>query len=61
MVNAPKTEAGLPAVPDEVVDAANCQAGGDPREAVRGLILGQTEIEARLSKQISAGYVRRRP
>ena len=60
MVNAPKTTADLPAVPDEVVDAAIRQAGGDRREAVRGLILGQAEIEGRLSKQISAGYVRRR-
>ncbi|WP_273503806.1 hypothetical protein [Fulvimarina manganoxydans] len=61
MVNAPKTETDLPVVPDGVVDAAIRQAGGDPREAVRGLILGQAEIEERLSKQISAGYVRRRP
>ena len=61
MVNAPKTPADLPAVPDEVVDAAIRQSGGDPREAVRGLILGQVEISELLSRQISAGYVRRKP
>ena len=48
------------AVRDETVDEAIRLAGGDPREAIRGLIFGQQDIESRMADQISAGYVRRR-
>lgn len=41
------------------IDEAIRQAGGT-REAVRGLILGQREIQAQLGSAISSGYVRRR-
>ncbi|ORE97746.1 hypothetical protein ATO4_07400 [Aurantimonas sp. 22II-16-19i] len=60
MAKAEKSTVDLPEVPDDVVEAAIAEAGGDPREAVRGLIRGQHEIEERLIRQISAGYVRRK-
>ena len=42
------------------VDEAIRLAGGDPRAAIRGLIMGQRQIEAELGARISAGYVRGR-
>ena len=54
--------ATLPTPDDDLeadVDEAIRQAGG-AREAVRGLILGQREIQAQLGSAISTGYVRRR-
>ena len=45
---------------DEAVDEAIRLAGGNPRDAIRGLILGQQQIEAAAAECISAGYVRRR-
>lgn len=54
--------AAIPAPADDLerdVDEAIRQAGRQ-REAIRGLILGQREIEARLASAISAGYVRGR-
>ena len=53
-------EAAQRTITEEVVDEAIRLAGGDPRDAIRGLILGQQQIEAELSCSISAGYVRRR-
>ena len=47
-------------VTDASVDEAITLAGGDPRDAIRGLILGQRQIEAELRSRISAGYVRGR-
>lgn len=52
----------IPVTADDIeadVDEAIRQAGG-AREAVRGLILGQREIQERLGSAISTGYVRRR-
>ena len=51
-------ESGERAVPEEAVDEAIRLAGGDPRLAIRGLILGQQQIESELCGRISAGYVR---
>ena len=46
---------------DEEVDEALRLTGGDARAAVRGLILGQRQLEGEIAATVSAGYVRRKP
>lgn len=44
---------------EAAVDEAIDLAGGDLRDAVRSLILGQQSYENELRRTVSAGYVRR--
>lgn len=46
---------------DEEVDEALRLTGGDARAAVRGLILGQRQLQGEIAATVSAGYVRRKP
>ena len=46
---------------DEEVDEALRLTGGDARAAVRGLILGQRQLQREIAATVSAGYVRRKP
>ncbi|MDY8110774.1 hypothetical protein U0C82_16660 [Fulvimarina sp. 2208YS6-2-32] len=46
---------------EEDVNEAIGLVGGDARVAVRGLILGQRQLQSEIAATVSAGYVRRKP
>lgn len=50
-----------PEVSEALIDEAVAACNGDLRATVRALIVGQMQMQERLRRSVSAGYVRRLP
>lgn len=52
---------GSQSVSDDEIDRALAACGGDPRETIRALLVGQEYLEREISRLVSRGYCRRIP